>query len=138
MLFWIGFLFAYQGDVQNGKDGHRAVKDFFESPWPAEMPIFATIDITFLDDSGQSVFSIKDYNDPPATVQYGPDPIHLVYGKDKLEPGKYTVIINIRDIEKDFSEFESHFFVLTHPKSTCGFRMLNPIGGIIKLLYWSF
>ncbi len=107
----IGIMFLSQGNDQ-------AVKDFFGHARQIHLP--ALIDVSLFDNSGKSFFATVDFGGPVSGYRYGPNPLKLIVGKVYLVPGKYTAVIDIKDIEKDFSGFESSFFVSGDPKLKCG------------------
>lgn len=95
----------------------------------------ALISIDFFDDSGKNFFSIEDFGGPVSGYRYGPNPLKVIVGKVYLEPGDYTAIIKIKNVEKDFSEFESNFFVSEDPKVTCGKGRMDRAFSFIKLIF---
>lgn len=100
------------------KRGDQSIKEFFGHARKINMP--AMVDVSLLNDSGKSSFSIVDFGGTMRSYRYGPNPLKLIAGKVHLAPGKYTAVIDIKDIEKDFSDLESSFFVSGDPKVKCG------------------
>ncbi len=109
--------------TSKAKDGDQAIRKFFGAPGNINMP--ATVDISLLDEHGKRVFSRVDFGGVVSRYGYGPNPLRLIAGKVYLEPGKYTAMINIKDIDGEFSGFESAFFVSGPPKGTCGKRNMR-------------
>jgi len=110
----IGVIFLSQGNDQT-------VRDFFGHARQIHLP--ALINMYLFDDSGKNLFSTVDFGGSVSGYRYGPNPLKLIAGKVYLEPGKYTAVIDIKNIEEDFSGFESSFFVSGVPKVTCGKKL---------------
>ncbi len=101
-----------------GKDGGQAIRKFFGTPTRGiNMP--ATVDISLLDEHGKRVFSRVDFGGVGLSWYYGANPLKFIANRGSLDPGKYIAMINIKDIDGDFSGFESAFFILGDPKTTC-------------------
>ncbi len=116
----VGILFFSRAEDRTGDRaiGDEAIRKFFGTPRNINMP--ATVDIYLLDEHGRHFLSIADFGGAVPRWYYGPNPLRLIAGWVSLDPGKYIAMINIKDIDGDFSGFRTEFFVSEHPKGTCG------------------
>ncbi len=133
--YYVGILFRSRAE---DRDGHEAIRKFFLTPtgginMDIKMP--ALVDIFLLDEHGRHFLSIADFGGALSGWAYGPNPLKLFAGNFSLKPGKYTAMINIRDIDGDFSGFESEFFISGDPKFTCGDEGWFGVFGVLGLLW---
>ena len=103
--------------------GSEEVVKIFGNALNVYMPTY--IDIELYDYSGKIVFSIYNLGGKVKYFGYGPNPIMIYAGEIYINPGKYNVKIKINKIEEDLSMFESEFFIVIDPKSTCGSWFFN-------------
>ena len=133
--FEVGILFRSKAEDED--DGNRAIRRFFGTSH-VHMP--ARVDIALLNEHGKRVFSVADLG---GTVHgwsygsYGSNPLDLHFDRFYLEPGKYTAMINIRDIDGDFSVFESELFFSENSKITCENSIWDAWIGFFKLAWVS-
>ena len=145
--FRVGIWFA---SLDDGREIDRpTIRDVFGAPFNLFLP--AVVDISLFDDSGKSVFSIMNYGGSDYNIWkkgskigagYGSTLLYLYFGRRvRLEPGRYTAILNIKEVERDFSEFETGFIVMAGYTDfgTCGYgSVLNVTGSILKMLQTVF
>lgn len=118
------------GVLFSSDEGHQPVKNFFGNARKIYLP--ALIDISLFSSSQQKIFSVKDFGGTTSWYRYGPNPLRLIAGESYFQQEKYTVVIDVKRIEKDFSKFKAEFFVLAEPKGTCGRSSFFEFLGVIK------
>ncbi|KEQ17978.1 hypothetical protein [Endozoicomonas numazuensis] len=105
------------GVIFESKNEERTIQSFFGHA--QDIKLSAIIDMSLYHSFGEEIISVKNYGGAVSGYRYGPDPLLLIVGRAYLDPGKYTAVIDIKSIEKDFSDFKSSIFVSKPPKVTC-------------------
>ncbi len=79
----------------------------------------ASLDIKIMNSEQEIVFEKINFGGKNLTYSYGPSPIRFIAGHSYLSPGKYSVDVGIKKLEKDLSTLDSYFFAEINPKITC-------------------
>ena len=127
--YGVGIKFAAMSEY-----GRQMVKDALGNTYPKGFTMPAVMDIHLLDKDNRTIAARHNFGgsrSPAGT--YGSKFVNFYTRVGAfLDPGTYTVVINIKEIQKDLSGFDSSIVMSSDSHGNCGIRSWHVENGLIN------